>query len=37
MYFRNYELRKTGLDTCPKKPISEDSWRNNMVNGPKQF
>ena len=35
MYFRNYELRKACLDTCLKKPISEDSWRSNMVNGPK--
>ena len=35
MYFGNYKLRKTWLDTSLKSPVSEDPLRNNMVNGPK--
>ena len=35
MYFRNYRLRKTWLDTCLKSPVSEDLLKGNMVNGPK--
>ena len=36
MYFRNYGLRKTGLDKSLKSPVSEDPSTGNMVNGPKQ-
>ena len=37
MYFGNYGLRKTCLDKCLKSPVLEDLWRDNMVNGPKQW
>ena len=36
MYFRNYGLRKTGLDKSLKSPVSEDPSTGNMVNGQKQ-
>ena len=35
MYFRNYGLRKPWLDKCLKSPVSKDSSKWNMVNGPK--
>ena len=35
MYFRNYRLRKRGLDKCLKNPISECFSTNNKVNGHK--
>ena len=37
MYFRNYMLRKSGLDECLKNPASEYPSTNNMVNGHKNF
>ena len=33
IYFRNYALRKTWLDICPKSPVSKDPLTGNMVNG----
>ena len=33
IFFRNYALRKTWLDICPKSPISHDPLTSNMVNG----
>ena len=36
MYFLNYGLPKTWLDQCLKSPVSEDPWKSNMVNAPKQ-
>ena len=36
MYFSTCGLRKTMLDKCVKKPVSEDPLPSNMVNGPKQ-
>ena len=33
MYFRNYALRKTWLDICPKSPDSKDPLTGNIVNG----
>ena len=35
MYFGNYELPKTWLDQCLKKPFSLDPSKRNMVNAPK--
>ena len=35
MFIRNYGLRETWLDNCLKNPVSEDTSRSNMVNGPK--
>ena len=35
MYFGSYGLQKPWLDGCLKGPISEDSSKCNMVNGPK--
>ena len=35
MYFRNYGLRKTWLDKCLKRHVSEDLLIGNLVNGPK--
>ena len=32
MYFRNYGLRKRGLDECMKNLISEHPSASNMVN-----
>ena len=32
MSFQNYGLRKRWLEKCLKNPISEDLWRDNMVN-----
>ena len=32
MYFRNYRLRKTGLNKCLKDPISEDTSGSGIVN-----
>ena len=31
IYFRNYALRKTWLDICPKSPVSKDPLTGNMV------
>ena len=33
IYFRNYALRKTWLDICPRSPVSKDPLTGNMVNG----
>ena len=35
MYFLEYGLQKTWLGKCLKRPLSEDPWKRNMVNGPK--
>ena len=35
MYFRIYGLGKPWLDKCVKSPVSEDSCKSSMVNGPK--
>ena len=35
MYFRKYSLRKTWLDNCLERPISEGFLTGNMVNGPR--
>ena len=35
MYFRNYRLRKRGLDKCLKYDASENPSTNKMVNGHK--
>ena len=32
MSFRNYALRKTWLDICPKSAVSKDPLTSNMVN-----
>ena len=37
MYFRKYRLRKTWLDKCLKRRVSEDPQRENMENGSKHF
>ena len=37
MYFGNYGLRKTWLDICVRRPVSEDPLTGNMVNWPKHF
>ena len=37
MYFQNYRLAKTCLDNCLQSPVSEDSWKSNMVNVPKHY
>ena len=34
MYFGNYGLRKICLDNCFKSPVSEYTFRGNMVNRP---
>ena len=31
--FRNYALRKTWSNICPKSPVSKDPLTGNMVNG----
>ena len=33
MYLRNYAVRKTWLDKCLEKPLSEDLSKSNMLNG----
>ena len=33
IYFRNYALRKRCSDICPKRPVSKDPLKGNMVNG----
>ena len=33
--FRKIQTLKMWLDKCLKSPISEDTWRSNMVNVPK--
>ena len=35
MYFRIYGFRKTLLDKCLKRRISEDPSKSSMVNGSK--
>ena len=35
MYFRNYQLRKTCLDKCVNRPLSQDPLRENIANGSK--
>ena len=37
MYFRNYLLGKLWSGKCLKSPLSEDSSKNSMENGPKHF
>ena len=36
MYFPKYRLRKTWLDKCLKRRLSEDLWTENMENWSKQ-
>ena len=33
IYFRDYALRKTWLDICPKSPVSKAPLTGNMRNG----
>ena len=35
MYFSIYGLQETGLDKCPKSPVSEDPLTSNVINRPK--
>ena len=37
MSFWKYVLWKTWLDKFLRSPVSEDPWKNNMVNGPKNY
>ena len=37
MYLPKYRLRKTWLDKCLKRRVSEDPWTENMENWSKQF